>query len=432
MAQRFADAARTTLASGISDTATTLTVALGDAFPVADTGTGSVGGTTDWFKVVLDDDVNIEIVYVRTHAAGSEVFSDVLRGREGTTARAWSAGAVVGLRWTAADAAFSVDASRNPVINGAFLVDQIGLASVGDDQYAHDQWYALTQTGAIAPSTLSNVEDGTPRMARLTQSQASAQRFGYAQIIESVNCVHLRGQEVTLQFGRVRMSAAGNLRFAVLEWTGTADAVTSDVVADWASSSYSAGGFFLGSGLTVSGVAQQVLAANTLTDGVEVTVSLGSAFNNLIVVVWTEGAQAQNVTLDLAKVQISVGSRALPFRHQPLSEVEMACFRYYYRIKSAAAYDPYCIGGLISTTTAQFYFLLPVPMRVAPTGIETSAVANFSVSTSAILAVSDIVYAPSSKQVGAVHVTHATGTLPNIARLRAGAGDYIGFTGARL
>lgn len=105
MAQLFADAARTTLASGISDTATTLTVALGDAFPVADTGTGSVGGTTDWFKAVLDDGVNIEIVYVRTHTAASETFDNVLRGQDGTTARTWSAGAVVGLRVTADDMA---------------------------------------------------------------------------------------------------------------------------------------------------------------------------------------------------------------------------------------------------------------------------------------------------------------------------------------
>lgn len=103
MAQLFANAARTTLASGISDTDTTFTLVLGDAFPVANTGAVAIGPGADWFKAVLDNGTAIEIVYVRTHTSLSETFSDVLRGQEGTTAIAWSAGAVVGLRVTAAD-----------------------------------------------------------------------------------------------------------------------------------------------------------------------------------------------------------------------------------------------------------------------------------------------------------------------------------------
>lgn len=116
MSQLFSNAARTTLASGILATDTSLTVATGkgDLFPVANTGTGSVpASATDWFKAVLQDAAgNIEIIYVRTRASASDTMSNILRGQEGTTARAFAAGVVIGVRVTAADA----QSAANPSI----------------------------------------------------------------------------------------------------------------------------------------------------------------------------------------------------------------------------------------------------------------------------------------------------------------------------
>lgn len=97
MAQKFADAARAFLSAGISDTATSLTITSGGSlFPVAN--------TTDWFKAVLQDETGIEIIYVNTHTSGSTTFSDIVRGREGTTAKSFAAGSVFGIRLTALDA----------------------------------------------------------------------------------------------------------------------------------------------------------------------------------------------------------------------------------------------------------------------------------------------------------------------------------------
>lgn len=104
MAQRFTNAARAELAAPIADTDTTLTLTSGGAlFPVANTGTGEVFKQPDWFKAVLETPDEREIVYVRTHSAGSNVFSDVMRGQEGTTPRPFPSGTVVALRVTAAD-----------------------------------------------------------------------------------------------------------------------------------------------------------------------------------------------------------------------------------------------------------------------------------------------------------------------------------------
>ena len=140
MSQLFTNAARSLLQASILSTDTSLTVeaAKADLFPVANTGTGSVPATTtDWFKATLQDSSgNIEIVYVRTRAASSAILSNVMRGQEGTTVRAFSAGVVVGLRITAADVQVSIALKADLAAAG-------GAALVGN-----------TPAGNIAASTM--------------------------------------------------------------------------------------------------------------------------------------------------------------------------------------------------------------------------------------------------------------------------------------
>lgn len=269
---------------------------------------------------------------------------------------------------------------KNLLINGTGMINQRQLSSNADDSYAHDRWYVLTQSNPIAVSTVSNAENTTPYMMRLTQSNASAQRMGYAQIVESANCIHLRGQQVTFRVGRLRLSTSANIRMAVLEWTGTADSVTSDVVNDWTSSTYTAGNFFIGSNLTITNTTQQALTANTLTTGTSITVTLGSSFTNLIVFVWTESTVAQNVTLDIAKAQLEFSAVATTFE-VPRYQAELyECRRYCIQYNSdGTVYVPFQPNGMKYTTTAIIAFGPWLnEMRSAPT-VTTSAVTDLYV-----------------------------------------------------
>lgn len=216
---------------------------------------------------------------------------------------------------------------KNVLINGCFRLNQRAAASNADDTYAHDRWNILTQTGTVAATTQTLVENGTASMMRITQSQASAQRFGVEQIVEAANAYPLRGQAVTLS-ARVRMSASTTLRYAILEWTGTADTVTSDVVNDWTSGMFTAGNFFLGSSLTVTATGSTALTANTLTS-ISLTATLGSSVNNLIVLFWTDSTQAQNVTLDIGNAQIERGGAATAFERRPIGQEVALCQRYF-------------------------------------------------------------------------------------------------------
>lgn len=290
------------------------------------------------------------------------------------------------------------------ILNGGFSVAQETLGSRADDAYGHDGWIVLTQTGAIAPSTLADAENGMPTMARLTQSQAAAQRMGYLQVIEGQRCRHLRGQQVTFRFNRMRLSASANVRIAVLEWTGTEDAVTSDVVADWTSASYTAGGFFNATTLTVSGVTSQALTAATMADGASLTVTLGSTFNNLMVFAWVEAAAAQNVTLDLGKAQIDIGAAARPFRHYHRSRVLMDCSRHVVPLENKR--PPGQAFSASAVTSISVY--TPVPMMAVP----SISVASHSFTNSAGTGVAGFT----------VSVTNVIG---NVVRLDASGGSGL-------
>ena len=107
MPQVFADGARVELDTSITAEDVSLNVIQGgELFPIADyAGVGILPQISpeNWFKLVIQDDDGFEVVYCYSHSVGSNTFSNLRRGMDGTTARAFSTGAVVGLRPLAKD-----------------------------------------------------------------------------------------------------------------------------------------------------------------------------------------------------------------------------------------------------------------------------------------------------------------------------------------
>lgn len=176
MAQKFANAARAALSAGIAAGDTTLTLDDGADFPEATVGTGALS-SGDWFKIVLQDTSGIEICYVRTHAVATtpNTLSNVMRGQEDTTARAFSAGSVVGLRMTAADidklAGIEAGAQVNTVSSVAgktgavtLVKADVGLSNVDNTTDANKPVSTATQTA---------LDGKAPINATLTDAAAS-------------------------------------------------------------------------------------------------------------------------------------------------------------------------------------------------------------------------------------------------------------------
>lgn len=294
----------------------------------------------------------------------------------------------------------------NVVINPSGEINQMGTTSTADDVYGGpDAWYTLNQSNATSWAQGTNMEATTPFYQRGTQSNSSAQRFGRAQIIESAHCRHLRGQAVVLS-ARVQMSASTTIRYAVLEWTGTADSVTSDVVNDWTSSTFTAGNFFISTTTNVLATGSLALSANTPATITELDATVGASMNNLVVVFWTDSTQAQNVTLDIAKVSLKIGSDATPYYPRPIAQELQLCQRYFYQWTNGGSQNNAMgLGALSSTTNCRFFIPIPVPMRTTPT-LSVSAVANF-----------DVEAGGSSSATSNITLSASTGTNPSGAIL---------------
>ena len=86
----YSNKAKTVLASEVSPSSTTITVADASKFPVLSAG--------QFFKVTIDDGTLFEIVKV--YSVSGNIFSNIVRGADGTSARSFSVGTRTELRLT--------------------------------------------------------------------------------------------------------------------------------------------------------------------------------------------------------------------------------------------------------------------------------------------------------------------------------------------
>lgn len=151
MRHAFSNNAVTTLAAGISDSATTITLTAVAAFAGVDTDMGLIQALT------ITDPANVlppEVVYATAIPGAGQ--RTVVRGMDGTTAQTWGAGAIVSARVTAGmlrsfaqvdDGALSLSESgirgRNwlgegAVQTGGFPVLQLVRSNLGGPSYVAD------------------------------------------------------------------------------------------------------------------------------------------------------------------------------------------------------------------------------------------------------------------------------------------------------
>jgi hypothetical protein len=134
----------------------------------------------------------------------------------------------------------------NVIDNSNFFFRQRGDPIVlTDDTYGADRWNTLTQTAGVSGLGGDGAVNGI-RYFGIKQYQASAQRAMMQQIIPREKSLSMQNEDHQLIFNVYQdTGGAINFRYALLWWSGTADAVTSDVVADWTSGTYT---FLMGRG----------------------------------------------------------------------------------------------------------------------------------------------------------------------------------------
>lgn len=272
----------------------------------------------------------------------------------------------------------------NRIVNGDFRRYTRAAASSADRVGVADGWYVLTQTAAITPSQLTDPEVGTVNAIRLSQAQAAAQRMGVCQLIRSEDMRDLRSAGVCLG-ARIRCSASQAIRYAILEWTGTADAPTREIVNTWTNATFTAGQFFLSTTLNVIAVGTVTPAANTWTSIGNLTASLGASGTNLYVFFWTDGTAAQNVTLDVSNVWFGEGT--VPPRFKPKPDDLDACLS---RIRKGTVTMRVANSGVIGTDLSQSLTLSPPMPQIANAGITLTSGPTYLQGSGFSLTVPDI------------------------------------------
>lgn len=225
----------------------------------------------------------------------------------------------------------------NSLINGGFdlfqRTDPTIETAIANNTYGPDRWVVLTDGGAtdikVSRVTGSN---NSRNASRIKQVNATAKKMAFAQVIETSNSYPFRQKQARFQVTAKASAASTDVRIAVLEWTGTADTLSTsrDVVNNWANSADSnpATTFFKSTNFNVLGHTKVTIG--TSFEQIGVNVNVGSTANNLIVVIWTEDATAQNAYLDVTEAGLYVETTTpVIWTPVPISDEQARCNRYY-------------------------------------------------------------------------------------------------------
>ncbi len=268
-------------------------------------------------------------------------------------------------------------AYKNIVINGGFSVAQRGTAFTAastpansDDTYLLDQWILLSDGNDIVGVSQVAGAFSRSQFGLKAEVETANKKFGFLQILEASTCIPLRGQTISLSFAAKTATSKviNNVRAAVLEWTGTADAVTSDVVNAW--SNQGTNPTLVANWAALNTAANLALATTETTYEIE-GITVGASCNNLAVFVWIDDTDAAaDDLLYLGEVQVVRGSVATPFVAKTYAEELRDCLRYCWGIRGADA----TIGPGMCFTTGQARIIVhfPVPMMTIPSVISSA------------------------------------------------------------
>jgi hypothetical protein len=246
---------------------------------------------------------------------------------------------------------------KNRLINGGMGIWQRGTSTSTNGAYLADRW--LVSTGStITGSRSTDVPTGFQYSLSLsgTSFPQTAQR------IESLNCLDLVGQTITISFWAKQTSGAGAGSLgALLYYPNTVDTYTGSVTQ-------------IGSGQTFTGTTGWVQYSYTVT-------SLpAQVVNGLQIVLYanTSGAATWLVT----GIQLEKGVTATSFDYRPYGTELALCQRYYQTITGASNYSipGYSQSTTVAYTGAVFYIVTPraQPTVTLPAAGRTSGTISFT------------------------------------------------------
>jgi hypothetical protein len=192
------------------------------------------------------------------------------------------------------------------------------LSDIADDSYGPTLWTVLS-TGS-APDVTGEAGgsiDPFTRAFRCTFDAASVQA-GIVQFLTAQQTRPWRGQSVSLS-ADVWGTNVANIRMAVVVWTSTADALTSDIVATWG-----AGNPTLAANWAYIGTPASIAISGTRTRYSVENLTIPTNANNIAVFIWTPDVEASGDLWNVARVKLEPGATATAFvARDPADELRL-------------------------------------------------------------------------------------------------------------
>ena len=399
----------------------------------------------DYMWIVLDPRAtggDPELVKVTAHTAASTSCT-VVRAQQGSAARSsFSVGTAWANTWTDRDIEDIVNTPRsgfrNAIINGGFDIWQRGGGAFTTAGLTADRW-GVASTGStfsisrqsFAPGNAIAGQEPAYFYRNIVTSSAGAGNFVLAyQTLESVRS--FAGQTVTVSFW-AKADATKKLASEFRQVFGTGGSPTATVFdigvnqvtlsTSWQRFSYTVAIPSI-SGATLGTNGDDTLRLSFWFDA-------GSTFNSR-----TNSMGQQSGTFDIWGVQIEPGPVETPFERRPISAELAMCQRFYYRVsQTGSAAMPFAYGFCYSTTAVSCMINFPVPMRIAPTAIDTTGTAgNYSVynSSGGAVACNSVptltTASPSAAQLSAAVASGLVAGNGSALFGTASANAYLGFT----
>jgi len=266
-------------------------------------------------------------------------------------------------------------AGKNFVINGGMDIWQRGTTFATGGGYTADRWYCYASGNAVAETQVASGLTGFKYALQVQRNsgQTSTSAIYATQSIETLNTLPMAGQIVNLSFwakcGANYSGTSNQLTVQLIAGTGTDQNVISGFTGATA---------LFGNTVNLSTSWQRF----TVQTNSFLTASVASTYTQLGInfIEVPTGTAGGNDWFQITGVQLEIAPQATPFSRAGGSiGGELAlCQRYYQRFTTSAANQPIASNGLGLTSGAIGCFgSFPVPMRIAPTSLDSSNVSIY-------------------------------------------------------
>jgi len=248
---------------------------------------------------------------------------------------------------------------KNLIINGGFDVWQRGTSGSGSYGFpSADRWKINASGGTVNTSRQAFTDGqtdvpGNPRYFFRMDTTSGNNNAGIHQPVEDVRL--LAGREVTLSFwAKGTNPGGGSFLSSWIQDFGTGG--SSNVETE------------MGNNIVVTSSWQKFTITNTLPSVTGKTIGDGSF-------TWAEVLRQPSTDtstdawqVDIANVQLELGSVATEFEHRSYGEELALCQRYYHKVGGSVSYSP-ILTACFSAGSAEIagFVYHPVEMRVVPT-----------------------------------------------------------------